>query len=357
MIPGSRIDQILAGAAIGDATTQSALIVRETLRSMGYRSDLYAPGDRIMPELAAQCRDLADYRAETRYGVIHHYGVWSPAAEVYMGAAERKILVYHNVTPPHFFKGYSDRMVALLDEARRRLPEVARASRDIWAVSDFNAGELRSLGFTGVKVFPLPFRRDALTAKPDPGILAKLAAPLTTFLTVGRLAPNKRIERLLRAFAWYHHAINPFSRLVIVGSQHSAPRYVAYLRWLAHELKTPNIDMEGFVWPEALAAYYQRADLLVSTSDHEGYCAPLLEAMHYGVPVLAHDIGGIPEALGGAGARYRELPPRLLGELMHTLTEKDILRRAVLASQEKRLHELDARRIDSELRDLLNHQP
>ena len=36
-------------------------------------------------------------------------------------------------------------------------------------------------------------------------------------------------------------------------------------------------------------------------SEHEGFCIPLVESMHFDIPIIAYDAGAIPDTLGGAG--------------------------------------------------------
>ena len=51
---------------------------------------------------------------------------------------------------------------------------------------------------------------------------------------------------------------------------------------------------------EDLAALYRTADVFVSASAHEGFCVPVVEAMRFGVPVVARAAGAVPETAGGA---------------------------------------------------------
>jgi L-malate glycosyltransferase len=57
---------------------------------------------------------------------------------------------------------------------------------------------------------------------------------------------------------------------------------------------------------ERLAAIYRSAHAFLCMSEHEGFCIPLLEALHFGVPVVARDAGAIAEVLGGAGVLVSE---------------------------------------------------
>ena len=88
---------------------------------------------------------------------------------------------------------------------------------------------------------------------------------------------------------------------------------------------------------DELRAFYSIASVYVSLSEHEGFCAPLLEAMAFGVPVLAFDAGAVAETLGGAGVLVRDKGPEVVAALVRGLVTDAGLRRSVLAGQTRRL--------------------
>ena len=45
--------------------------------------------------------------------------------------------------------------------------------------------------------------------------------------------------------------------------------------------------------------------MFVCLSEHEGFCIPLLEAFHFGVPVIARPGGAVPEVAGDAALLWR----------------------------------------------------
>ncbi len=348
-----RIDQLMAGVAVGDATSNASFLIRDHLRAMGYASDIYAPSMHVMPAISSECQPIEKYAPRPTDIALHHFGLWSAATDIFIRTQARKVLIYHNITPGHFFKGYNDATAVFLDQSRKRLPELLNKCDASWADSSYNAMELKQLTNRPIHVFPLPFQGTSLTTPPDLDVLSRLRAPLYTWLSVGRMAPNKRLEELIRAFTIYRRTYNPFSRLLLVGSDRSAPRYVTYLKWLAHELNEPNICFEGFVWPEALTSYYRLADVYVSASDHEGYCLPLVEAMGHELPVLAKKCGGTPEAMGGAGILYEKLDAGQLARLVHEIQRDPVLVTHVLTSQKKRMETELNRDLANELKELL----
>lgn len=348
-----RADQLLAGFADGDAISHHALLLRDALRRMGCASDIYADPARVSPTLRSEFRPLADYAATATDVCLFHFSIASPATAAYQTTKARKILIYHNITPADFFRGYDDRVVQQLTDARRQLAEMSRAAEAVWADSRFNADEVKELGIKQVEVVPLPLPRAMLDVPPDPLVINKFSQKLATLLFVGRIVPNKRVEDLIQTFAWYNRAINPYSRLLLVGSDESCPRYAAMLRLLVGDLDQANVCFEGFASPGGLTAYYRVADVYLSTSAHEGFGLPLIEAMYYGVPVVARATGGTPESMGAAGALYDDLSHPELAALIHRVISDAPLRADILASQKRRVDEMLNRPLDQELRKLL----
>src|SRR5207248_932790 len=67
----------------------------------------------------------------------------------------------------------------------------------------------------------------------------------------------------------------------------------------------------------ALKTYYLLADVFVTTSEHEGFCVPLVEAMAMKVPVVAYGSSAVPGTVGEAGIVWDEPDPDLLACSIH----------------------------------------
>jgi glycosyltransferase involved in cell wall biosynthesis len=347
------VHQLLSGFADGDAISHAALTLRNTFRKLGHASDVFVEEGFVSPSMMHECRPLGEYRGKPGEVVVHHYGIASRAQHSYLESPARRIMVFHNITPPEYYDGFDDRVAAQLRAARAALPDIIKASAACWAVSAYNAAELTALGASNVRVFPLVFDAAPLNVAEEGPVADRFLPRLTTWLSVGRLAPNKALETLIEAFNWYHRTLNPHSRLMIIGSPRSCPRYYALLRMLVGDFDLANVCFEGFASPRGLPTYYRKADVLVSTSEHEGYCLPLLEAMHCGLPVVARTVGGVPEALDGAGVQYDHLSTAELALLVHRVTGDPVLRGRVLASQQRRMQAVAARDLVTEVQALL----
>jgi L-malate glycosyltransferase len=121
-----------------------------------------------------------------------------------------------------------------------------------------------------------------------------------TVLFVGRLAPHKRQDLVIQAFARFRRR-QPEAQLILVGTSLGS-EFEAELRRLADRLAPGAVSFHtGGISGEQLTSCYRRAHAFLCLSEHEGFCIPLLEAFHFGVPVIARNAGAVGEVVGEAG--------------------------------------------------------
>ena len=96
-----------------------------------------------------------------------------------------------------------------------------------------------------------------------------------------------------------------------------------------------------------------RSAVYISLSEHEGFCAPLLEAMATDVPILAYAAAAVPETLDGAGVQFAPKDMEMAAELLGALAFDDDLRRGVIAGQRRRLAHFSHTRIEQQLASLV----
>jgi glycosyltransferase involved in cell wall biosynthesis len=93
-----------------------------------------------------------------------------------------------------------------------------------------------------------------------------------------------------------------------------------------------------------LSAHYRDADVFVCLSEHEGFCVPLLEAMHHSLPVIAHAAAAVPETLAGAGVLLADKSPATVAAAIHAVASDPSLRAVLVAAGRARLEDFSPAR-------------
>lgn len=349
---GQRIYQLVAGYSNGDAISNEARVIRSICRGWGAESEIVCEPELILPELLDDAVTLAHYRACVRADdiLILHLSIGSDINHVFAELPGRKVILYHNITPPHFFEAIKKKTARRLAQGREDMRALAGVAEINLADSAFNASELEDVGYEDVRVFPLVLELDNLQRQMDSYILEEYSDPRPTILFVGRGVPNKRIEDLLYAFYYYqrHHA--PDARFVHVGSYTGLEFYQWHLYTLTRQLGLKNVNFAESVRQDELNAYFHAADLFLSMSEHEGFCIPLIEAMAHDLPVLAYGATAVPETLGGAGVIFTEKRFDLIAGMIDRILTDATLSRQIIASQRNRLDRYRQRDLGAELR-------
>jgi glycosyltransferase involved in cell wall biosynthesis len=272
--------------------------------------------------------------------MIYHYSIGSDKlTELFLQSPGKRLLIYHNITPHPFLEPYNADLTLACKAGRQALRELAGAVDMALADSPYNCRELAEHGFCNPRVLPLllDFRQWDATA-PASEILNRFADDWRHFLFVGRLSPNKRQDDVIRVFARYNRRIEPRSRLLLVGSWRYLENYLQELQELASSLGVlDHVFFLGHVRQDELRAYYRLADIFLCMSEHEGFCVPLLEAMHHDVPVLAYAAAAVPETLGRAGILVGRKDHAAIAELAHLMIADQDLRDRVVRGQAQRL--------------------
>jgi len=346
------IHQIVAGYQRGDAISNNAMLIRNILRGWGCASEIFCERNRTSPEQRHDARDLDSLAAACRPDdvAILHLSIGCRANLLFPGLPCRKVILYHNVTPPEYFAKLNPSIAANLAEGRRQVAALAGAAELNLADSDFNARELVAAGYRNTGVLPLMVDLRAAHQDVSPAFLDRFGDGVVNVLFVGRVVPNKRHDELLRVFHAFQHTVEPRSRLLVVGSYHGTEVYHTLLLGAVHTLELQRVVFTGTVSQAELNACYRSASLFLCMSEHEGFCAPLLEAMHHDLPVLAVASAAVPETMGGAGILFQDRNPALIAETMGQVVRDEALRNAIVQRQRRRLEAYLSRDLGSELK-------
>jgi glycosyltransferase involved in cell wall biosynthesis len=339
------LHQFVVGAYQGDAVYNFSEILQRWLRVRGWESAIYA--ENIQAELADRVLPYHTYQpASHQEMVLVHYSIGSPMLDYLLTQNLRFIVFYHNLTPAHFMANLNTQHSRLLQAGMEMLSLFSQQTIVALANSEWSRQDLARAGFGLTGVLPVPFDEEAYRQLPNQNILTCFADAFTNLLFVGRLAPNKRIEDVLKVF-YYYRQINRRSRLFLVGKPVSAScPYYAWLVDLVAQLQLTDVFFTGHVPLTELLAYYKLADVYVSMSEHEGYGVPLMESMYFDVPVLAYQAAAVSETLGQSGVQVARKDFVLIAELIHQLITNRALRDGIIQQQQKRLKKASMTRIN-----------
>jgi glycosyltransferase involved in cell wall biosynthesis len=349
------INQWVPAAHQGDAIGDSARRVRALLRTMGHESELYALT--IDDALRHDVRPFGDPAGRRGDVTIFHYALPSSMTEAFSSLGSGRVLQYHNVTPASYFAPYDPSLFRLAALGREKLATLAGRVDLALGDSAYNRQELDALGFSRTGVFPIAVDTTRITRPVErPALDRILDDGLVNFLFVGRIAPNKKIEDLIRLAEVYKRYVDAYYRFIFVGRLDVVPRYYSMIRALMAEYRflDDRFVFTGPIPDQELAVYYRHAAVYISMSEHEGFCVPLVEAMAADVPVLAYAATAVPDTLGGAGVQFAPKDLEYAAELLGSLAFDDGLRASVIAGQRRRLADFGDARIMRELTALIH---
>ncbi len=303
----------------GDAVSNDVIGMYQAFKEEGYLAKMIAVHSQVSEHEVFDLKDFQSLLREAKDIFIYHHSVgWNKGIELLNNLRCVKIIKYHNVTPPAFFEGFADNYMVACQSGRSQLKDLVDLQADLYIGDSFyNVSEFLAIGGEGLKwaVVP-PFHHiDRLQLlEPEKGIIRQFRDGWTNLLTVGRVAPNKGHISLIDTFHVYRREYNPESRLLIVGK--IDPGLASYHQLLKDKIRELHLEdavfFTGAVSDSALKAYYRVAHVFMTTSFHEGFCVPLVEAMSLKIPIVAYGSTAVPETVGGAGLVWEECQPELL---------------------------------------------
>ncbi len=337
-----RVIQILGSLAFGDAIGNHAVALKRLLRGAEYQTELYAQAidPRLSRGIARPLRQLRNLKEDDI--IIYHMSSGCPLNMQLKQWKGRKLLMYHNITPPRFFQPYDTAAAAGLQHGLEQAGHLMNCVEYCVTMSKFSRQDLIEIGYSPAKIWVMPaclIPFEDYAQPPDEDMLKKYADEWANILFVGRLAPNKKQEDAIRAFAYYKKHIHRKARLFLVGSA-AIPSYAGLLKRYVDALGVEDVIFPGHINFAQLIALYRSASVFLCMSEHEGFCVPLAEAMYFDVPVLAYCAAAVPETLGGSGVLLDSKEPPLTALWMDRLISDRPLREHILQGQRERLKQL-----------------
>jgi glycosyltransferase involved in cell wall biosynthesis len=284
------------------------------------------------------CASIADpidlapkelWRSSDDILIYHHSIGWPRGEEILFNTQNRIVLRYHNITPARFFAPYSLPHTQACEfgiESTKRIATLPNML--IVGDSTYNCEDLIALGANPDNCRVLaPFHLTEELGREmfDFGTLSRYSGATANFLFVGGVKPNKGHARAIRVFAEYQRHFNDRSRLIFAGGiDERLAGYVNYLKTLASQLGVADhVIFTGSVTGAQIKSLYVSADVFLCTSEHEGFCVPLVESMYFRVPIVAWGVTAVPETMGECGFMLKEWNESVFAAHIDRLVEDD----------------------------------
>lgn len=342
------VHQFSPALLAGDAVGAHMLQVRRAMRDVGLESEIFV--ENLDPQMEGEARLFSAFpKRPTDSILVYQLAIGSVVADFVHARPEPLVVNYHNATPARYFRDWDVKVANALTWARAQLRFLAERSALGIGVSAFNRAEMVEQGYDPTAVVPILFDPSALADPADPITLERLQrakrAGGADLLFVGRLAPNKAQHDLVKALAAYRAVYDPDARLHLVGRPASETYADGLARFVADAGLEESVELAKYgVSHPALIAHYRTADVLVSASEHEGFCVPMLEAMQHRVPIVAFAAGAVPDTVGRAGLLLDDKSPLAMAAAIHRVLSDVPLREQLLAAGTARLDDFSLER-------------
>ena len=329
----------------GDAVGRHTLRLRDATRRRGIESNIFV--DLVQDETADETLPAISYADTAHRGdvVVYQFATASLMAPWLASRTETLVVNYHNITPPELMAPWDHHLALGQERAREDLAVLAARTTLAIADSAYNETHLAEAGFAATAVVP-----------PSAAVEEKVESAASTatsstpggdggagavWLAVGRVAPNKSLEHTIAALAVARQGSDHDPTLRIVGKPATDAYDRALRRYVADLGLQHAVTFTGYATDAEVAAAYIKADVLVVTSEHEGFGVPVVEAMAAGLPVVAYDQGAVPEVLGDAGVLVASRDPYALADAIGRLLADQTRRASLAEAGRRRFAELD----------------
>lgn len=331
------IHQFATSLSYGDAISDEMLEIRKALRQNNHESEIFIKYyDNQTAGYARDYREYINFSSEKNI-VIFHFSIGSPVSKMFFRIPDKKVMIYHNITPYKFFMDTHRILAKECYKGRLELKMFARKVDLALGDSEYNRKELEEAGYEKTGVLPLLLDLSKFDREGDPLTREMYDNKKKSFLFVGRVAPHKKFDDVIKVFYFYKKYFNSKSQLFLVGDFKGMEKYYGALQKLISKLKLEDVHITGHVDFSELTAYFKMADVYLSMSEHEGFGVPLIEAFYNHLPVVAYEAGAVRETMNRGGVLIKEKQILPTAALIDQIIQNKKFREELICSQNKAL--------------------
>lgn len=334
-----RIVQLVPSLLARDAVGNEVIAFDSLLKNNGYSTAIFTMAIRDVDDLSNINLAFEGEMLAEDDVLLYHFAIGSPLTDYFIRQKCKKVLCYHNVTPASFFKPYDFTVAYGCGQSMQQLIALSEHTDYCIADSEYNKQELRDYGFRQpIDVVPILLDFDDYKSTYDPELLEQLQSRKgTKILFIGRVAPNKKFEDIIKAFHVYKKRYDSDAELNLVGSFNEGDLYYASLREYVDKLGVEDVVFTGSIPFSHINAYYKGSDVLLCQSEHEGFCVPIIESMIHELPIVGYDCCAVGETMGQGSLAIPTKDPEIVAGVLDRLMQSEELRAEAIAAQSKHL--------------------
>ena len=336
-----RIDQWLPSLGKYDAIGNEVRMIQQHLRDRDIESEVYVERDPGQ----SKARPIQQFSHEGQgHLILYHFSTGSDLVYRLLNPNWMVATRFHNITPPSYFHKIAEPgpYDACL-KGYMQLPLVAAVSNVAIHTSTYTQGCFPNSQPNWVTPVIRSYDRFKAASK------ERAKRKHKQILFVGRMTRHKGIHDLIFTVHALKEYFGQQVQLVLAGlrdlhyATYDLPRICERLG-LSHEWEmspqaffsgsNSSICHLGSLAENELARLYQESDLFLCMSRHEGFCVPLVEALHASLPVVALEKAAIPETLQGSpGVLNDRLSWHARTTFIHKVLNESKTRQTLLDSQ------------------------
>jgi len=346
------IHQVLATFANGEAVSNEALMIQKLLIKAGHISNIYALN--IDDQVNGQVNKIVAHRNHLNRAdhIIYHFFIGSPVMQqIIMLTKPNLIMRHHESASANYFSFFLPDLKTIMNVGRLKIRKNLHYFANILADSEFNKKYLIALGYPEdqIKIIPTLIDFDLYNRQGNAAMKLKMSDGKINILFAGRLTPNNCHMDLIKTVYYYGKMYNQNCRLIIAGSK-QFPSYSELLANLILELGMgDSIYFTGPVKFDELLSIYQSANVFLSMSENEGFCVPVLESMHFNIPVIAYRSSTVAETVGEGGMLLDDKDFRVAAACINRVVTDSELTGQIIASQKKNLEKYKSEKVYNDL--------
>ncbi|MCJ7679574.1 MAG: hypothetical protein MUP70_02515, partial [Candidatus Aminicenantes bacterium] len=235
------IHQFATSLSYGDAISDEMMEIQGALHREGHVSEIFIRF--FEPRMAEHIHDFREYRhfSSPDNVVIFHFSIGSPVSKMFFRIPDKKVMIYHNITPYTYFLDYHRILTRECYKGRLELKKFADRVDLALGDSEFNRKELEESGYSPTGVLPLLLNFQKFNGRENAAVRRIYGNGKTTVLFVGRVIPNKRFEDVIRTFYFYQRYFDPNSQLILAGDYRGMERYFDALLEIVDRLEVKDV--------------------------------------------------------------------------------------------------------------------